>query len=262
MKRFLVLGTAAMALVCAVQSTQAVIVTQTYMFTAADMMKYAYVAGSNGSTAVQNGLFDGARLRRDGSNGTGPLASRTYWASQQASFSNWATATTDRFLDFNLWGLNGLGARWGEDIKPDNWAAQGNATGWTDWQNTWTGAGWGTPPAGYRTEALVGWTANSFADGINFQDANLASKVFTFTLDFETTDMWWGGATNGAPNSLWGPKTFWFGGWFDDDEFGADNDYYMYEGNMVLNPVPEPTTLGLLGIGLLAGGIMRRRRAK
>ena len=259
MKRFLVLGAAAMVLVCAAQSAHAVIVTQTYKFTAADMMKYLYVGGSDGSSAALNGLYDGARLRRDGSNGNSPLASRSYWTSQQASFSNWATTTTDRFIEFNLWGLNGLGANWGEDFKPHHWVSQGNATCWTDWQDTWP---WGIPPAGYHTDAIVGWSANTFDDGINFQDANLAAKVFTFTIDLDTTDPWWGGNTNGAPNSLYGPKTFWFGGWFDDDAFGPDADYYLYEGNMVLAPVPEPTTLGLLGIGLLAGGLMRRRRTR
>lgn len=256
-----VLGASVLIVLCTTQAL-AVTITQTYQFTAADLMKTVYFGGADGTTAADNGLFDGARLRRDGSSGTGPLASRSYVASQSAAFSSWATTTTDRFLSFNLWGLDGLGARWGEDFKPSDWGTQSGPGGWTPWQTTWTAAGWGTPPAGFITEKFVGWDAGSFADGINFQDAGLASKVFRFTVDFDTTDPWWGGSTNGAPNSLYGPKTFWFGGWFDDDLFAADNDYYMYEGNMVLEAVPEPTTLGLLGIGLLASGLraVRRRR--
>jgi hypothetical protein len=238
------------------------IITQTYQFTAADLMKHSYVAGADGTTAAENGLFDGARLRRDGTSGSGPLAARSYVSSHHASFSNWASTTTDRMLSFNLWGLDGRGAGWGEDFKPNYWVSHSGPTGWTTWEDTWTNAGWGTPPAGYRTEQIVGWDAETFDDGMNFQDADLASKVFRFTLEFETTDMWWNGTTYGAPNSLYGPKTFWFGGWFDNDLWGAENDYYIYEGNMVLAPVPEPMSISLLGIGLLVGGLLRRRRAR
>ena len=195
-------------------------VTQTYEFTGADLLKNVYVSGADHSTAAGNGLFDGARLRRDGYDGNGPNASRSYWTSQQSSFQNWAGTTTDRFLRFNLWGLDGNGANWGEDYKANSWVSHTGPTGWTPWTDTWTNAGWGTPPAGYRTEELIGWDANSWNDGLNFQDADLASKTFQFTVQFDTEDMWWGQNTNGAPNHIGGPMTFWFGGTFDNNVSG------------------------------------------
>ena len=48
-------------------------------------------------------------------------------------------------------------------------------------------------------------------------------------VNFDTTDMFWNEITHDqpgdAPNSL--PElTFWFGGWFDNDYWGDENDYY------------------------------------
>jgi hypothetical protein len=196
---------AVLALLCVGVAANATVSTYEFSFTAADMLFYATANGTDNSTAAGNSLFNGARMRRDGSSPTGPLASRSYWASQNGTFTTWASSTTDKFLEFNLWGLDGNGVKWGEDYKPTDWGATTNPAGWTPTSNTWTSNGWGTPPTGYITEEIIGWTASSYADGFNFQDANLASKKFTFQVDIDSANAWWGQNTNGAPNSLSGP---------------------------------------------------------
>ena len=118
---------ASLLLLSVVTSARALTVTQTYQFTGADLMNYVIAPGPDGSTAAGNGEFDGARLRRDGTNPDGQLARRSYWGSQNEDFTNWLETTNDRFLSFNLWGLDGRGASWGEDYKPNRWVSQDNS---------------------------------------------------------------------------------------------------------------------------------------
>jgi hypothetical protein len=195
---------AVFALLCVGVAANATVSTYEFSFTAEDLMSYTTFAGPDGSTAADNGLFNGARARRDGVYKTGPLASRSFWTSQSGTFTTWTTSTTDKFLSFNLWGLDGLGANWGEDYKPTAWGTTTYPAGWTPTVTTYSGPPnfWGPPPAGYITEQIIGWDANTYADGLNFQDTNLASKTFTFQMSIDSANAFWGQNTNGAPNTL------------------------------------------------------------
>ncbi len=253
------------ALALCATTAEAGIVRYKFGFTAADMMNYVTVNGANGSTAVSNGLFNGARqVRKELGSGNG--RTRSYVASENVAFSNWADTTTDRFLGFNLWGLDGNGAKWGDDFKPTKWVSQGDPTGWNDWQYNWPSS-WGSPPVGYITDEFIGWDASTYGNSLGFGEAGNAAVEFSFVVDLDTDNMFWGGATNGAPNTL--PElTFWFGGWMGMGTGGAAGDAinwdnsYMYEGNMVLKgtQVPEPATLALLSLGLAGIGFVRKKK--
>jgi len=259
------------ALTFFVSSAQAGIVTYEFSFTAADMMGYDVADGASGSTAVDNSLFDGARLVRQdlGVITDGDGKTRSYVTGEKDDFVNWADNTDDKFLGFNMWGLDGNGANWGDDFKPTDWVSQGDPTGWDSWQYNWP-ASCGSPPAGYITDEFVGWDSATYGDALSFGDASNSSVEFSFIVDLDTDDMFWGGATNGAPNTL--PElTFWFGGWMgsqgvyaDGDAINWNNPSYMYEGNMVLTgtQVPEPSILALFGLGLAGLGFTRRRRTR
>jgi hypothetical protein len=256
MKKALVVLCVAALAVTVLGSAEAAIKEYQFSFTAADVLNYVIADGADGSTPAQNGLFDGARLKRNGLSG-GAGSYRSYVTSQHNGFTSWANTTTDRMLSFNLWGLDGRGAGWGEDFKPLDWTSHTSSSGWTPYDSAWPSS-WGAPPAGYLTTEIIGWDANSYGDGFTFKDSNLASQIFTFNVKFDTDNAFWGQDTNGAPNSLSTPElTFWVGGYFDNDYWGSDNSYYIYEGNMVLTgrEVPEPMTimLGILGLGSVAG---------
>lgn len=248
-------------------TTSAETVRYEFSFTGADLMSFVTADGADGSTAASNGVFDGARLVRR--NLVSPYThTRSYVDSQNEAFEAWADSTTDRLYSFNLWGLDGRGAFWGDDYKPTAWVSQDNSAGWSDWQYNWP-ASWGSAPAGYITDEFIGWNAATFGDALAFGDANNATTEFSFVVDFDTTNMFWGANTNGAPNTL--PQlTFWFGGYMGNGDLSAPATYessdYIYEGNMVLTgtlvpsvvPVPAAAWMGFLGIGMIAA----RRRLK
>lgn len=258
MTRSLSLSLVCAASLAAAHAVHANTVQYTYTFTAADVLSRQYVNGADGTTAAQNGLFDGARLLRVGTSGSHQDAGRTHIASQHTNFdSRWAQYTDDGYvLDWiGLWGFDGNGANWGEDFKPSSWVGGTAPAGWE--VQTWQWQ-WGTPPAGYLTLDSLRFvpTDPSFAYALDEDPAFLETQVFTFTFEVDPNDAFWGQNTNGAPNTLGGDMTFWFGGYVSlYDTEGNQVDSHLYEGNMV---IPEPASLMLLGLGSMM--MLRRRR--
>ena len=246
-------------------------VTYQFSFNAAKLLSYerADAVGNAGNSAVDSGCTGGARLqRRD-------MVSTYQTPGQYNDFQTWATGTPDRLLQFNLWGLDGRGANWGEDYKPVAGSMVGSgASGWDTWTKDWPSS-WGSSPYGTTSDkgTILGWSANSWDDGFNFKNeiGYLNTMEFVFDVTFDEDNMWKGQA---IPMSDFGNSlelTFWFGGYFDDDLWGSERDYYLYEGNMTLTgrlisspgqPVPAPGAILLGSIGAtLAGWIKRRKLA-
>lgn len=263
---------AAMGIAAGLGVGSAQALTLTYEFTAADLFNQVFVDGADGSSAADNDLFDGARLLRVGTNGGHAEAGRTYVESQHDNFtSRWNQYTEEGYVFdyFNLWGLDGRGAFWGEDFKPLQWVDATAPDGWVTGKHTWP-ASWGTPPAGYLTDEFPYFWSPDPANAFNL-DADisfLASQKFSVTIEFDTTDAFWGQDIQDAPASLGAGEeiVFWFGGYVTKfDGQGEMDDWHLYEGNMTLTasaPIPEPVTglLALIGMGGLGVAGLRRRR--
>ncbi len=228
--------------------------TYTYEFTAADILNNVFVNGADGSSAADNGLFDGARLLRNGTNANS--GARTFVESQHDAFNQrWSDMVSEGYTlnSFNLWGLDGNGINWGEDFKPFEWVSVTAPTGWTTGYHTWP---WSNPPADANTLDFP-WFAHEEGIALDLTQEELEAIRFTVTIAFEDGDEFWGADTNGAPNDLSSVLTMWFGA----NLYDAQGNYgHMYEGNLQANVVPLPAA-AWAGLTLL-GGIGSRRWMK
>ena len=233
-------------------NANAAMVTYEYSVSADTLFSYTLFDGVDGTTAAENGIYDGARLSRHISGNA-----RSYIESENEEFESWITTTDQRMTTLNFWGFDGRGAGWGEDFKHTSRAMVSAPGDWSDWSTGWL-ASWGANP-NPNTDQTPGWYANSFSSAIGVNDTNLISQLFTFQLTFDDTDWLYGEETFGAPNDLDQGITLWFGGWMGSE----DNLYeHIYEGNLVLQgtrvEVPEPPVVAIASLGILC--MFARRR--
>lgn len=259
-KVFLVMAALALLGLSAVQ-VQADIVERTYAFTGADLINNvfgSYRYSGDGSLRAYEGmrsLFPGLVFTYTGSGATYLGTSGSWYTNFNDLFS--AAAADNRVLS-TFWlsgmaGMDGNAGQWGEKYKPLEWVSGTGPTGWafsliTD----------DDPPTGALTNQRPVWTTST--DGLALTSTELANQVFSVTVKFDTTDMWWPDAyvygSTTAPNSLDG-LTMYFDSYFSKD--GIDTN--LYEGNMMATAVPEPTALTILASGLLTMVLKRRRKA-
>lgn len=251
MKRFAL----AMVFVVALAGVaSAEMVQRTYYFTGADLVNNVFdttARYSDGSLDVYEGMRQ-----------IGPAEGRAVGATfltggyLTAFNTEWDEAVNGGYVLNALWldGFAGYSGQWGEDYKAYQWISGTGPAGWTF--STQTDS---APPVGYHTDQYPVWTTDTA--GLDLTSTALASEVFSVTIEFDTTDMWWNNPNNylygcnTAPNSLDG-LTMYFGSYLHDG-----TDYvHRYVGNM-LAEVPEPSTFVLLvgGLGALLAFNRRRR---
>ena len=216
--------------------------------------------------AADIGLFDGARrLKSIINEDDSPPDYRSYRDDERDGYDakvvELITPST-AIRELNLWGFDGNGANWGEDYKASGYGTITAPTGWvgstpdvTDIYPSFT------PPSGALTHKFVAWKTTTYnsTEGLDFI-GDEASKVFSFVVDFDDTDYLWNQYTNGAPNTLGGEMTFFFGSVMRTTAGDAKN--YDYQGNLVLTPIPEPSTVIVWSLlGSLAISIVLWRRS-
>ncbi len=242
---------------------------KTYRFTinGADLMSYKLQdteGNDENKSAADNGIYNGARYYK-GRKKADPHA-RNYISSEKDKFNTWATTTTARLTDFNIWGYDGNGANWGEIYKVYDWPEDpvSDSAAWSGYRTPWP---WGSFDdyadkkigygAHYNDGELLGWESD-YANGLGF---NLLNNIkFTFQIVFDMDDPAFDNNTSPWYNGKEGQMVVWFGGGMADKN---DDFVSYYEGNIILQgtPVPEPATILLFALGILGFTGLTRKKA-
>ena len=104
------------------------------------------------------------------------------------------------------------------------------------------------------------WTADSLADRLSVSGSDIGE--FSFSADLYV-DLNTNGWDSSDPLAVLGVDyAIWFGGYVGNDFYSPESGEILFQGTLDIAPVPEPTTMLLLGSGLIGLAGFRRKFRK
>ena len=169
--------------------------------------------------------------------------------------------------DFNMWLADGINApNWGEVLTQVEGSVPSGtaANGWAAYvfNNPWPQPGSGSKLVGWYDVGYLDGDSNTNSNPLTFGSGGIDFDPFTLTVDLNPTDV------DGNSVDFSASQRIWLGTmlpiqWQDNPNNLEYANNFRFEGTMNMNPVPEPSTILLLGLGLIGMvGYGRKRFSK
>jgi hypothetical protein len=170
----------------------------------------------------------------------------------KSDYLKWRDADGGYITQFNIWLADNPKARgWGEQLvlKPYETPVSGTAS-----------AGWSVEVIGnpwHDEYLMVQWTADDVSKALKIGGPDICHFSFTATLYVDENENGW---DEDDPLATLGEDyTVWFGGYgVGTDTISHESGDILFQGTLDITTIPEPTTICLLGLGVLS--LLRRKK--